>query len=827
MKRKISKLLGIGLILALLSSMLLTAAPVLADVTQPLVDLSDDEISDRDVEYSISFMISEELEYDAVLADNAWIEVRFPDDTELDDGVLGVADVELSATSGIGSDSFDGVNPTDIEVDEDDITVKVYLPAGLNAQGKIGRMASVEVAIGVVDGVDNPTEPGMYTLEVQTSEEDDWVESEEYEVESPTVGGFVYVYNKSDVLVATYGGETALEVADADLMFDNEDYKFVVGPGTYVLGAPITITGEGITIESDAGVDDTIVDKDGFIIAADEVTITGFTLDDAPGAAITINGEEAVVEDNLITDGVIGIEVQGGAMTDTDIVDNVIEDCEDGIVFTAGGGDLEDCDVTGNEITGADNNGAIVFLGGNEDIDIRNNTLELNDAPAIHFAAGGADSDNIDITGNTISENDADGFHIDHLVWDLKILENTITDNEDAGLFIWEWDNTESAIMFNDIEGNDDSIDTDPDIAYAMFNWWGTTDDDDIEDSFAGGGDIEYEPYLMDMVGSISGGQDIEIDGDREVDGDGAADALDGKDDAGVSVSGMDDDAGIGADFISALMYESNPEGDVDDAIAFYDVLILMDANADLDEVNGKIKLYDGGIDEASVAHFWTGDFWAECSDQEARDGVVYVSITEDTVPSFDELEETPFVVTAGEEEPAVTEPELLAPEPGESDVILRPAFAWTAVDDADGYCFELADRSSYILPLASFNDDQALLTVTGYSHPEALEYSKSYYWRVRAVSGSSKTSKGVTTFEEQSDWVTGVFTTMDEPEEPAPPIVVEETQPPDIIVEPIVEVTTPATTQITPSWIYVIIGIGAVLVIALIVLIVRTRRVA
>jgi len=53
--------------------------------------------------------------------------------------------------------------------------------------------------------------------------------------------------------------------------------------------------------------------------------------------------------------------------------------------------------------------------------------------------------------------------------------------------------------------------------------------------------------------------------------------------------------------------------------------------------------------------------------------------------------------------------------------------------------------------------------------------------------------------------------------------------EPPDIIVEPDVEVIVPlpAETPITPAWIYVIIGVGAVLVIALIVLIVRTRRVA
>jgi len=89
-----------------------------------------------------------------------------------------------------------------------------------------------------------------------------------------------------------------------------------------------------------------------------------------------------------------------------------------------------------------------------------------------------------------------------------------------------------------------------------------------------------------------------------------------------------------------------------------------------------------------------------------------------------------------------------------------------------------------------------------------------------------------------ESAWASGVFVTMDEPEEPTPPIVIEEApELPDITIEqPDITITSPdivvplpdvVETPITPTWIYVIIGVGAVLVIALLVLIVRTRRVA
>jgi len=103
----------------------------------------------------------------------------------------------------------------------------------------------------------------------------------------------------------------------------------------------------------------------------------------------------------------------------------------------------------------------------------------------------------------------------------------------------------------------------------------------------------------------------------------------------------------------------------------------------------------------------------------------------------------------------------------------------------------------------------------------------------VKAVSGTVEFGDLL-----ESDWVSAVFITKAEPEEVIPPVVIEEapvlpditiTQPDIIVQSPDVIVPLPAVveTPITPSWIYVIIGVGAVLVIALLVLIVRTRRVA
>jgi photosystem II stability/assembly factor-like uncharacterized protein len=140
------------------------------------------------------------------------------------------------------------------------------------------------------------------------------------------------------------------------------------------------------------------------------------------------------------------------------------------------------------------------------------------------------------------------------------------------------------------------------------------------------------------------------------------------------------------------------------------------------------------------------------------------------------------------------------APANGATNVPLQPSFAWNAADWATGYEFVLATDAAFTDAIVSKTGANAL-TTTVYMSEQALEYSTTYYWKVRAV---SKTSG--------SEWATAVFTT--EGEAPPPP-----TAPP--VVTP-----TPVDTT-TPVYIWVIIGIGAALVIAVIILIVRTRRVA
>ena len=109
----------------------------------------------------------------------------------------------------------------------------------------------------------------------------------------------------------------------------------------------------------------------------------------------------------------------------------------------------------------------------------------------------------------------------------------------------------------------------------------------------------------------------------------------------------------------------------------------------------------------------------------------------------------------------------------------------------------------------------------TFYKAEEALAYDTTYYWRVRGVTGAAAPKKAAP----GGPWVTGVFTTKAKPVEAEPPIVIEPTPPTQVQV---IEVPVQGPPQAIPDYLlWTIIGIGGVLIIALIVLIVRTRRVA
>jgi len=130
----------------------------------------------------------------------------------------------------------------------------------------------------------------------------------------------------------------------------------------------------------------------------------------------------------------------------------------------------------------------------------------------------------------------------------------------------------------------------------------------------------------------------------------------------------------------------------------------------------------------------------------------------------------------------------LLAPDNGCMACAVSPAsFSWSPFKGTTKYKFVLAKDAALTDVLA-----EAEVTTTAYEYDGTLDYSTNYFWRVMCVEPAP------------SDWsATFSFQTEAAPE--APPA--------------------PEEAPATPVWVWVIIAMGAILVIVTLVLIFKTRR--
>jgi len=136
-----------------------------------------------------------------------------------------------------------------------------------------------------------------------------------------------------------------------------------------------------------------------------------------------------------------------------------------------------------------------------------------------------------------------------------------------------------------------------------------------------------------------------------------------------------------------------------------------------------------------------------------------------------------------------------LGPAPGATGVPLSPGFTWSPYAKTTRYEFQLGKDAGMSDVVA-----EAKVSTTGYKYDGTLDWNATFFWRARGIEPTI------------TDWSpVSSFTTEKKPVEPTPPVQ---------IVTP-----TPAEPVVTPAIIWAIIAIGAILVIAVIVLIVRTRR--
>jgi hypothetical protein len=205
------------------------------------------------------------------------------------------------------------------------------------------------------------------------------------------------------------------------------------------------------------------------------------------------------------------------------------------------------------------------------------------------------------------------------------------------------------------------------------------------------------------------------------------------------------------------------------------------------------------------------------------RNGVQYNLTVQTTAPFYSKVSApvsfTTKLTNAGANLTAVGG---LAPAAGSSMTTTSPTFNWAAVANATSYDIKISSKADF----SDTIDSMTGLTSTVYTTNVKLTPGV-YYWEIRAANATTK-----------SDWVQSTFTVVAPAPTTtaAPPITVTgaapnvtvnvPTQPAQVQPTVIVNVPTSTPNTQTPAWAWIVIAIGAVLVIAVIVLIVRTRKV-
>jgi hypothetical protein len=142
---------------------------------------------------------------------------------------------------------------------------------------------------------------------------------------------------------------------------------------------------------------------------------------------------------------------------------------------------------------------------------------------------------------------------------------------------------------------------------------------------------------------------------------------------------------------------------------------------------------------------------------------------------------------------PASAKPVITYPgaQDSHTNIELTPSLTWTSTVEATGFELVLAENCDWANPVIDLTGSNALEGPdTCYKITQALKQGASYCWKVRAVNSDTDT---------MSPWSdTGTFTTM---------------------VVPVEE------KQGTPTWVWVVIALSAVLLVGVVVLIIRTRR--
>ena len=152
---------------------------------------------------------------------------------------------------------------------------------------------------------------------------------------------------------------------------------------------------------------------------------------------------------------------------------------------------------------------------------------------------------------------------------------------------------------------------------------------------------------------------------------------------------------------------------------------------------------------------------------------------------------------------PALMSPSVgqASPAPGATSISVNPVFTWDSVAKATSYEFILSKDSEFTDVIIALTENNALPTVA-WGCDRELDYSTTYFWKVRAINANS-----------YGEWAISVFTTE-----------ADDSTLPTLQSPPASSPSPGQTSLISAHLLWAMVGIVVALAAALLVLIIRTR---
>jgi photosystem II stability/assembly factor-like uncharacterized protein len=160
-------------------------------------------------------------------------------------------------------------------------------------------------------------------------------------------------------------------------------------------------------------------------------------------------------------------------------------------------------------------------------------------------------------------------------------------------------------------------------------------------------------------------------------------------------------------------------------------------------------------------------------------------------------------------------------PQAGASGVPVKPVFQWTAVAGADAYELLVSAEADFTSPAIIKEDDYAL-PATAWQSNLSLDYDTTYYWKVRAISASTRSDwSAVSAFTTEPPPTSAATVPTNAPPAPAPKTTATPlpTYPAQVLTAS--PTPTPAAAQLPGITDWIIYFIGGLLAIAILALII------